>query len=140
MSDENKKARVLIQNTTGSGEGNKARLIIIGGPGFGGATEGHGVALLPGYNEVDADLWEACKGALAGHIEDSVLIVSEKVGKDGKRVPVGLKDIDLKAQDKIVKGCLDVRQLEAWRLNPDINESTRIACGEQITFINNAKG
>lgn len=138
MSEESKvSGRVLVQNTTTD---DKARLIVIGGAGFGGAVEGNGTALLPGYNEVDATLWEACKGSLVGHIEDRVLIVSEKVGKDGKRSPAALKDLDVKEQAKVVKGCLDVRLLEVWRTSPDLGEATRIAAGEQITYINKARG
>lgn len=127
------KPRIVVQNTT-------QRLIVIGGAGFNGMKSGHGIGLVPGFNEVDADLWEACKGALAYDIENNILIPSEKANKDGKAVPVALKDMDPKEQDKVIKACLDVKQLDLWRLDASIKETARIACAEQIAKIANMKG
>lgn len=125
MSEKN---RIVVQNTT-------QRLIVIGGAGFNGLVSGHGIGLVPGYNEVDADLWEACKSALAYNIENNILIPSEKTSKDGKIVPVALKDMDAKEQDKVIKACLDVKQLDMWRLDATLKETARIACAEQIANI-----
>ena len=127
------KPRIVVQNTP-------QRLIVIGGAGFNGMKSGHGIGLVPGFNEVDADLWEACKAALAYDIENNILIPSEKANKDGKAVPVALKDMDPKEQDKVIKACLDVKQLDLWRLDASIKETARIACAEQITKIANMKG
>ena len=127
------KPRIVVQNTT-------QRLIVIGGAGFNGMKSGHGIGLVPGFNEVDADLWEACKGALAYDIENNILIPSEKANKDGKAVPVALKDMDPKEQDKVIKACLDVKQLDLWRLDAAIKETARIACAEQIAKIASMKG
>ena len=127
------KSRIVVQNTT-------QRLIVIGGPGFNGQKSGHGIGLVPGYNEVDADLWEACKAALAYDIENNILIPSEKANKDGKAAPVALKDMDAKEQDKVIKNCLDVKQLELWRLDATLKETSRIACAEQIAKIATMKG
>ena len=127
------KPRIVVQNTT-------QRLIVIGGAGFNGQIAGHGIGLIPGYNEVDADLWEACKGALAYDLENNILIPSEKAGKDGKAAPVALKDMDPKEQDKVIKACLDVKQLDLWRLDASLKETARIACAEQIAAIGKMKG
>lgn len=130
---EQTKTRIVVQNTT-------QRLIVVGGAGFNGMKTGHGIGLIPGYNEVDVDLWEACKAALAYDIENNILIPSEKPSKDGKAAPVALKDMDPKEQDKVIAACLDVKQLDAWRLDATLKETARIACAEQIAKIAKMKG
>ena len=117
------KPRIVVQNTT-------QRLIVIGGAGFNGMKSGHGIGLVPGFNEVDADLWEACKGALAYDIENNTLIPSEKANKDGKAVPVALKDMDPKEQDKVIKACLDVKQLVGVVSAPSLRAAIRAPWGD----------
>lgn len=134
MSNEKK---ILVHNTT-------ERIIVIGGPGVLGMTEGHGTMIAPGYSEVDFALWEACRGALTHHIENNVLIPSETgvKGPKGEMTyePKALKDLDPKAQAKAIADCNDVKQLEAWKYADGLKESVRIDCGKRIDTIQNYKG
>lgn len=93
------------------------------------------IKLLPGYNEIDNDTWQAIEPSLVEHIKNGYLekIEKEIEQSDGKiqKKAVSLKDVEPEKCYKILEETNNYNVLKKW-LNNEKRDDVRLAIKQRI--------
>lgn len=98
---------------------------------------GKKVYLLPGNNQVSAEVWEAVRPHIVNEIGKSVIEVAGKVTeKDGKVVveDKSIKQLSTQEAEAVVAGTYDLKTLNEWKAS-ETRDSVRLAIMKQIDAV-----
>jgi hypothetical protein len=95
--------------------------------------KGKSIHMQLGYNEVEADVYEACKSQL----DKAGVKPYGRAVKNGRVVTMAFNQFDPQGQRNIAKNCNDVKSLSRWKTLPGIDSSVMAAINDRLAKINN---
>jgi hypothetical protein len=93
--------------------------------------------LLPGNNQVSAEVWEAVRPHASNEIGKTLIEVAGKTTeKDGKLVieDKGIKQLSTQEAEAVVAGTYDLKTLNEWKAS-ETRDSIRLAIMKQIDAV-----